>query len=706
MKIVIDLQALNTASRYRGVGRYMRGLTNALLSLGKEEIILVVSSLQGGDVLKEVRSLFKGKIKQNNIRVFATPFTDNPCGYLEQQFDCKMKMSRIIYTEFLNNLNPDIYICGYNFDHWGGYIYPFLKELRCKKVCIHYDLFPMVAWDEMHWDDKCQSLYFERIHDLNEYDAILCDSEYVMNELTNNVDLKKCIVETITAGINSNFLVSKESLINIDLLHQLKIEKPFMLYAGGSDERKNVNILLYAYLELDNNIRDTHQLVIVCGGNETAYKSLVSLRQQLNLSEREVVILGYVSDETLATLYRTCKLFVFPSLYEGFGLTPLEAMNLGAAVIGSNTTAVKEVIEMSEAMFDPKSVESIAEVMGRGLLDEGFRQELLDNGKKRIEVFNWNKCADKCMQVFEKIINDIKPDENIADNIELNRAIRCLKDISTIKEERMHIAMDLAVNFPPKKRRQLLIDIGKLAQDNVETGIQRIVYSIIRELSIDEKCDYDVKLVYACVEKKIYVYANKFSFKHGMIDKKLDDCPIEFYGDDIFLGLYSELGVVPNQEAILMEMFNRGVKIYFFIYDLVPIFYPQSCAQGAHESYVKWLEIITKFNGVICISKSVAVEIKKWCSNKKISNEFFDIHWVHLGTGIVDVVPSVGLPIFREVAEDNAFYISGERPENFAEAVQEWPERYIKGNYPNADNLKVLTWKESKDRLIEIIQNL
>ena len=98
-----------------------------------------------------------------------------------------------------------------------------------------------------------------------------------------------------------------------------------------------------------------------------------------NLLESQVILLGYVSDEDLVTLYRKCKLFIFPSLHEGFGLPVLEAMCCGAPVISSNSSSLPEIVGIKEAMFNPLDISSMTNLIQRSLTDHVFYNRLIKN---------------------------------------------------------------------------------------------------------------------------------------------------------------------------------------------------------------------------------------------------------------------------------------------------------------------------------------
>jgi len=175
----------------------------------------------------------------------------------------------------------------------------------------------------------------------------------------------------------------------------------FVMYTGGIDWRKNIEGLIRAYAQLPGTLRASRQLALVCHAEESAKRDLYKLALSAGLTDGEVILTGFVSDEMLTLLYRSCELFVFPSLHEGFGLPALEAMCCGAPVVGSDRNSILEVIGLPEAMFDPTSEIDMARVMGLALTDEAFREELLLNGRTQADKFSWDLTARRAIDALE-----------------------------------------------------------------------------------------------------------------------------------------------------------------------------------------------------------------------------------------------------------------------------------------------------------------
>ncbi|MFA5100224.1 MAG: glycosyltransferase family 1 protein [Candidatus Omnitrophota bacterium] len=186
-----------------------------------------------------------------------------------------------------------------------------------------------------------------------------------------------------------------------EVKRKLAVKGRYILSVGTIEPRKNYPNLLKAFAGLKN-AREL-QLVIV-GGLGWLYRDVLDTALRLGLKDR-VILAGHMGDEDLAELYRGCEFFVFPSLYEGFGLPVLEAMQCGACVVASNTSSVKELFGGCVLPVRPESVGSIAEAMDQALADQALRGRLSAAGMKRAADFSWEKTAQETLAVYNAAIN-------------------------------------------------------------------------------------------------------------------------------------------------------------------------------------------------------------------------------------------------------------------------------------------------------------
>lgn len=177
-----------------------------------------------------------------------------------------------------------------------------------------------------------------------------------------------------------------------------QLTEPFVLYAGNIKPHKNLERLIAAFALLRRWGFERLKLLII-GDEISKYPELRRAvhRHQLHPWVR---FLGFVSNDTLAVLYRLADLFVFPSLYEGFGLPPLEAMASGTPVVTSNVSSLPEVVGDAAVLVDPYNPEAIADGMRRVLADPDLRAELRQRGLARARAFSWDRSVERIRQVY------------------------------------------------------------------------------------------------------------------------------------------------------------------------------------------------------------------------------------------------------------------------------------------------------------------
>jgi glycosyltransferase involved in cell wall biosynthesis len=178
-----------------------------------------------------------------------------------------------------------------------------------------------------------------------------------------------------------------------------KNNTPFILGVGKLSPRKNFISVLKAFNAIKDKIE--HQLVIV-GGNGWDFQEIEKVIIELDLNKR-VELLGYVTDEYLVPLYQNASVFVYPSKFEGFGLTILEAMACGCPVITSNITSPPEVAGNAAILIDPNSHEELAEAIFSVCDNRVKVNEMVEMGLQRAVQFSWTDCATSMIEIYETL---------------------------------------------------------------------------------------------------------------------------------------------------------------------------------------------------------------------------------------------------------------------------------------------------------------
>jgi glycosyltransferase involved in cell wall biosynthesis len=176
---------------------------------------------------------------------------------------------------------------------------------------------------------------------------------------------------------------------------------PYILYTGNIKPHKNVDRLIEAFSILRRQGFEDLKLLII-GDEISKYPNLRRLVHRFQLHQH-VRFLGFVPDATLAALYRLASVFVFPSLYEGFGLPPLEAMAAGAPVVTSNVSSLPEVVGDAALLIDPMDAGAIAAAMARVLSEPQLREDLIRRGHERIKAFSWERSVARVRHVYGEL---------------------------------------------------------------------------------------------------------------------------------------------------------------------------------------------------------------------------------------------------------------------------------------------------------------
>lgn len=401
MRIVLDLQGAQTESRTRGIGRYSLSLARAIArNRGGHHVFVVLSDLFP-ETVERLRAAFDGLLPQENIRLWHAPGPVSDRGPVNRwRRECAQKLREA----FLASLAPDVVHVLSLFE--GFYddavtsVGDFAPDLRTAVTL--YDLIPYIHPQAYLDRPEAAAWYYRKLDHLRRADLWLAISESSRREGIEHLGLPEDAVVNVSAAADERF---RPLRITAERERELRmtygLSRPFVMHTAGIEYHKNIDGIVRAFGRLPPVLRKEHQLAIVCTASPEGSAALRRLASQAGLGPDELVITGFVPDEELVELYNLCKLFVFPSLHEGFGLPALEAMRCSAPVIGSNTSSLPEVIGREDALFDPASWDSIAAKMAQALTDKSFRAELVRHGKRQGRRFSWDESAKRAIAAFE-----------------------------------------------------------------------------------------------------------------------------------------------------------------------------------------------------------------------------------------------------------------------------------------------------------------
>lgn len=282
------------------------------------------------------------------------------------------------------------------FHHPAGLVFPLNSKANVMTLS---DLIPH------HFPYYCpgsDAWFEESFAKADQMDIILTYSEYTKQDIIETLRVDEDKIRVIPLAAHEQYRpVEDQKKVQTILTKYGLGEGSYIIYVGTIEARKNISRLVEAFhlLKQENPLLE-HQLVLV-GGKLWMHEPIFEAISQLGL-ENSVKWLGHVPFEDLPSLLDGAELFIFPSLYEGFGLPPLEAMSCGTPVVCSHASSLPEVVGDAGLLFDPYRVKDIAETMHRVLIDSQLRYSLREKGLKRSRTFSWEKTAQATLSAYEE----------------------------------------------------------------------------------------------------------------------------------------------------------------------------------------------------------------------------------------------------------------------------------------------------------------
>lgn len=226
---------------------------------------------------------------------------------------------------------------------------------------------------------------------------ILVTSEFTKRDVreTLSVPIEKM---TVTYQAPFEMALASNTVFKEDFLKKYNITKPYLLYVGAAYPHKNLDGLLGAWKIFQKKYGTAYQLLLL--GKENFFYN--KLKQKIEKESIDVIYTGFVPDDELSNLYKNTMLYVFPSLYEGFGLPPLEAMTHGVPVVSSNASCMPEVLRDAALYFDPKNLEEVADTLYKGITDEILRTTLKQNAQKLLPKYSWDTLAKETLACYTR----------------------------------------------------------------------------------------------------------------------------------------------------------------------------------------------------------------------------------------------------------------------------------------------------------------
>jgi glycosyltransferase involved in cell wall biosynthesis len=283
-----------------------------------------------------------------------------------------------------------------------------IRHSEARLVVTLYDLIPLVMrtdyLTESSWGHM-GTAWMARLGLIRSADQVLAISQRTADDAVEHLGVSRERITVIDSGVSghhSSLVGTRDEAWALLQRERPKIRPDFLLYVGGDDARKNMEGTIRAYARLPAALRRKHQLVIACRIGPLRRFELRTFARSLGIGSDEIVLTGFVAEEELAALYRSCALFVFPSLYEGAGLPILEAMSCDAPVAASNTSSIPELLGDLEATFDPSDPVDIARCLAEVLDDRQALDSLRERSRRRLALYTWERVAKRTVEGYER----------------------------------------------------------------------------------------------------------------------------------------------------------------------------------------------------------------------------------------------------------------------------------------------------------------
>lgn len=277
---------------------------------------------------------------------------------------------------------------------------------KYKMVVTVHDLIGMLFPNQLRWPS---AFYWGKWlpFSLNRADAIIADSQNTKQDLMKGLGIAEDKIHVVYLSGHENFSADLSPDQILEVKRKYGIQEKYFLFVGTLEPRKNLDRVIEAFAQfMKQKKQDSRYQLVVVGSKEFGHgKFFQSLSSRLGVTLDDVIFTGYVSHEELNALYCGTEAFVYPSLYEGFGIPILEAMASGAPVIASTKTSIPEVAGNAAVLVDPYDTAEIAGALIEMIHKPDLRSSLVEKGFQRIKQFSWNETARQTIEVYRKVLS-------------------------------------------------------------------------------------------------------------------------------------------------------------------------------------------------------------------------------------------------------------------------------------------------------------
>lgn len=369
MQIFIDARLLSRGGN-SGVEEYTRGLLGELFRQGKGDFFtLFYNGLRKVDLKTQLPIAGQDNVRVLDLKIPNKLF-DFSSGFLKFPPVSRLANADLVFSPHFNVLaagrTPRVIT---------------IPDLSF----IHHPQFFSLRQRFWHWLQGIR-------RQARDADKIITVSEFTKSDIVNLLSVAPEKVSVIYPGISKIFIPS----------HSASATRPYILYLGTVEPRKNVNLLIRAFNVLKREPQFTDWQLVIAGRLGWLYDQVLKEAKNSPFSG-DIIFRGAVTSQDRVSLYNQAKVFVYPSFFEGFGFPPLEAQASGCPVIVSDRTSLPEVLGKTALYINPWKVEELAAAVRRLAEDTGLRRDLIVAGIENSKKFDWQKSAEQTLKIFNEI---------------------------------------------------------------------------------------------------------------------------------------------------------------------------------------------------------------------------------------------------------------------------------------------------------------
>jgi len=287
---------------------------------------------------------------------------------------------QIILPRIIENSSADIFFC----PTMNG---P-LRDINTPVVVQVHDIFRYMG-DVSRLDKLRQRLRLPRM--LSCADRIVTVSEFSKSEISEYIGVHESKIDVVYNGVDSIYFHEGNG-------DEIDLPEKYLLYVGGQNARKNISGLLHIFEVLKSEYDIDHELVVVGPNPKFFHNYPID-----EVGDTDIYTTGFLTQDELKFVYTNADVFLFPSLYEGFGMAPLEAMACGTPVVASDRASLPEVLGSAARLVDPENPDEFVKVTNEVLEDESIRRELTTEGRRMAESYTWSKSAVQLSKILEDV---------------------------------------------------------------------------------------------------------------------------------------------------------------------------------------------------------------------------------------------------------------------------------------------------------------